>query len=379
MIDDTVGQEVELTTAQAANIAVQEMLAKFPRTESQARGVKETSWKSGLFLTHKVGTTTYFVVPKNLESHSDNLLVISALQAATLLKYTVVVGDTECPTAVVRTSDGEYFAGYVAAAMEQSTGEREKRSSKFYKGYAAFQTKCVEASAGKNRSHLLLAEHTPGRKLSAMDGFVKEYWGVRSNLSSLFASLRPIRWDQQRTYLKPKNILESQVVKRRLPFDNGGIYTKDEIAYFRDYFTKQVGIVDDFHLRLQNPDDDLASHFWELYEPVRQAVKHIESQLGDLYVTRARIVFPLKSKGKKPSKWTSLPLGDKLRDLGEDQIKHWAPNRLPGFSKLEPVTPNPVNDRRQICIKWRLDENTDATRYAIAEAYESLLSSFTED
>jgi hypothetical protein len=206
-----------------------------------------------------------------------------------------------------------------------------------------------------------------------MTGFQKEFWGVRANLSSIFASLKPIAWTNEASYLKPKASLEQQVVKRRLPFDNKGIYTTQEIAYLRDYFREKVTCVEKFHNMLDNPSDDLARNFWEHYAPSRDAVKSINQALGQIYVQRARIVFPIAKKGKKNAKWAALPLSEKLLDIDDDNLREFSPTKLPGFSSLKPARDDVVTQQNLIRIKYRLEPENDDLRFAVAESFEATL------
>lgn len=365
---------------QISNEVVRQLLGKFPSSEAAARKIVTNSSERELFTTYKEGEKTFIVVPKNLESFADNLLLISILKASQILGYEPVVGEKELPVAVLKTNDGDYFAGYVYQSMESSTGPRQKGSSKFWKGCAAFQTKSVEACAGKNRSHLILTDHTPGKKLAAMQCFVKEYWGVRAHISAVFSALPTKPWTCQASYLKPQAQLEAQVVVRRLPFDNGGVYSSEEVAYFRSYFANDIGLVEGFHNSLSTPTDDLASHFWEKYDPCMKAVRRIKDSLNDVFVTRARVLFPVVKQGKKKSKWSSYSLADKLAELAEQgKLEAFMPNKLPGFARLLPTTAAAATTDAHCRQKWRLLANHDELRLRIVESYEALLSLRTED
>jgi len=340
--------------------------------EASARGIKSKALGEALFSIHEREGTTFFIVPKNLEAFADNLLMISILKIADLKGYSIVPGEHELPTVVLHTAEAEYFAGYVAQSCRESTGPREKRASKFYKGVLSHQCASVQKAAGTQVGHLNLVDHTPGRKLAAMTGFVKEYWSLRGAISALFSSIGTNRWTDESTYLKSKQLLESQVVKRRLPYDNGGVYTVEEILYLKDFFRDKIRIVDAFHDALENPNDDLARSFWERYAPVSRAVKEIQQALGNLFVARARIVFPQKQGSKKQKEWVRKPLPDKLLDLSEDKLKEWFPAKLPGFRSE--ITDTEMADFSDDSLrqKYKLEPNNDELRYAIVEHFELL-------
>jgi hypothetical protein len=200
-----------------------------------------------------------------------------------------------------------------------------------------------------------------------MGGFVKEYWSIRALISTLFSMLRRNRWTHEVTYLKPKALLEAQVVKRRLPFENGGIYTVEEITYFKDYFKIKIAGIDSFHDRLENPDNELATHFWEQYAPVKRFVQDIEQALGNIFVARARIAFP-QQKGKRNAAWLKKPLQRKLIEMTDDQFGEWEPSKLPGFkgyNKDIACASDPSTVRR----RYYLDEQNDELKYEICAQY----------
>jgi len=353
-------------------MTVKALLEKFPRTEEAARGIKDSDWRKSVFTTHQEGNRTIFLVPKNLESYSDNLLMIALLQAVSLLGYTIQPSETEVPTAVLKTTDGEYFCGYVAQAMKEFTGPREKRTSKFYRGVLSFQCSSLRKAVGDRRMHLFDVEHTPGRKLAEMSGFTKDYWGLRGSISSIFSALTPNKWNEEATYLLPKEILEQKVVRRKLPFDNGGVYTPEEILYFKDYFAKEVKQVENFHASLAVPTNTLAREFWNLYDPVQTALKGISAAIGNVYISRARIAFPV-NKGKKNIAFLKLSLREKLRsEISEDNLEEWSPNQLPGWNKVIKKEYADKHDLSLIRQKYGLLPEMDDLRFAVAERYESI-------
>jgi hypothetical protein len=358
------------------------LVRNFPTNEASARGIKSTDFEQSLFNTRTDESgETFITLPKNLESFSDSLLMLSILRTISSLKWTPVVSSEDLKKGILSTTDGEYFCGYVAKATshETETGPREYGSSKFSKGIQAYQHDCIESHVKINRSHLRSVQHSIGKKLASMTGFTKEYWGLRAAISSIFKQLPRKRVSHLHTWLLPKEELEKQVVKHRMPFENGGVYLPEEILYFREHFKHQVRIVNDFHNRLNKQDEELALQFWELYSPVREATKEMTDALGNVFLARARLVFP-QGKSKRTVAWAKKPLLSKVEDLSEDGISEFMPIKLPGFKgKLTQDLKITSENIQEITNKYQLPSDLTEKQIKVVCRYEELVTVWVQN
>jgi hypothetical protein len=237
------------------------------------------------------------------------------------------------------------------------------------------------ARAGKNTGHLKTVDHNIGSKLATMKGFTKDFWGTRAAISGLFKLIPRGKWSHKSTYLKSKQQLEEDIIKRRLPFENGGVFTPAEITYFRDYYQEVSDCLEEFKHRLENPDDDLADHFWEYYAQVTRKVKAIETDLNSVIAGRAQILFRSQSRKKKDQEWAKRPLQDKIRELSLEQLKKFSPCLLPGItSVLYKVETEHPDFETHVTEKYHIDTTVKFREkvHAICTAYEEMLDLLAE-
>jgi hypothetical protein len=309
--------------------AVKQLIQKFPITEMAARGINESEWTDSLFVVKQDGNTNKITVPKNIETFSESLMMMSLLKIFEIKKWQPVLSTKELPKAVLETKEGAFFAGFVSGALREETGELNDGTSKYAKGVKAFQTYSVEKAYGKAK-HLRtggMAKVT--ERLSVMKGFSQAYWGLRGSIVTLFKSLPPAKVTNLETYVLSKSELLKNI-KTRLHYENGGCYRPEELAFMATKYQVARNALTGFIASLDHPTEDLAKRFDQLYAPVKTLVDAADNEIKANLASRARILFPPEKK-KATIAWAKKPLVEKLLDLSEDKKKTFYPETLPGI------------------------------------------------
>jgi hypothetical protein len=321
--------------------AVRQILERFPTTEELARNINTSNWSETIFTSKIESNGTFVTVPKNIEEFRDSLMMMSILKIFELKQWIPVLSEKELPKAVLETKEGAFFAGFVAASTREFTGPCEPGTSKYNRGVRAYQLFCIEKKFGK-ASHLRSGGlEAISARLSEMKGFTQAYWGLRSTVTTLFKSLKPIEVSDLHTFVKSKEELLKSI-KTRLHFENGGCFRPEELRYLSERYNSVKETLNAFLRRIERPDEELAQHFDELYAPVKTAIDRADSEIKANLASRARILFPNDNK-KRTQQWVKKPLAEKILDLSEDKRKEFLPETLPGVL----VRPVPVEGNTQ--------------------------------
>jgi hypothetical protein len=355
------------------------MLNKFPSTASAAKGIKETHWSHRLFVPHQEAKDTFVPLPKNLADFADNLLMITILKSIELCGYHCVISETELKSDVLKSDKSMYLAGYIACKESGTVGTRKKATNLYERGYLYCQTEAVLATVGGRNAHIRKCEHSVGKILSEMTGFTRENWGIRGALGSLFSAVPKPKVPEASivSYMLKSGELIGKVVRNKLPYSNGGVYRKEELAYFDEKYGAVKAEMERFHTLLKNPNKDLPGLFWNSVDHLAQECKAIEKALGPVFTKRARILFRNNSKKKSDIKWNQLSLDDKITQIDENQFQQlFSPLDLPGFSAVAASTDEvaPTDYDGFIYAKYRIphSEDNDA-KFALAASFEEYL------
>jgi hypothetical protein len=232
---------------------------------------------------------------------------------------------------VLESGEGAYFAGFVAAASCEKTGERVNGNTRFSKGVAAFQSFSVEKKYGKVPYLRTGGMDDLMRRLSVMKGFTKEYWGMRGTLAALFKMIDPIEVDYLTSYFMPKSEV-MKCVRTKLAFENGGLFRTEEIAYLSGRYSQVRQLISEFEMKLENPTEEFIKTFSREYSPVKTAVERVDKEIKLLAVARSKALFP-PGKKKGLMKFKALALEDKLETLANEKESLFCPESLPGISK----------------------------------------------
>jgi len=362
------------------------MVESFPMTAAAARGLKETNWQARLFVPHKEDGTYLFPIPKNIIEFKDNLMMITILKIADILGYEIIDSEEELPTQVLKTDKAGYFAGYTAAANEQVLGARIKPSGQWERGYLCKQTEAILADVGNRNAHIRRVEHNPGKILSDMGGFTKKYWGLRGDLATLFKSLPTpkVDDDSKYTYMLSGGELVGKIIRKKLPYENGGIFRKEELQYLNRYYSIPKSCLEKIQRNSQKPTKEFFDSFWTELNKITEDSKLIEKELGTLYASRAKYLFRTGSKKKTDIQWSKKPLDAKLEEMSKEHfIEYFSPKNLPGFPRVIATEAN-ANDpsfENYITQKWKLQRDGDlyAEKLAIVSAYENGLLTFSPE
>jgi hypothetical protein len=335
---------------------VRQILQSFPTTEEMARNVSGTQWNETIFVSHQDNDKTFVTVPRNIEDYRTSTMMMAILKIFELKNWIPALSTKDLPVAVLETKEGSYFAGFVSAATRKETGRLEQGTSKYTRGIRAFQTYCVEQKYGKARHLKTGGLDSLNKRLSEMKGFTTQWWGLRSTITALFKSLKPIKVSDLETYVRSKEEL-LKTVKTRLACENGGCYRPEELRYLADRFKTVKGTLSVFLARIERPNEELAEHFDELYAPVKTLVDAADSEIKANLASRARILFPNDNK-KKTQQWAKKTLAEKLLDLSEDKLAEFMPETLPGIQAL-PVSVEGNSQQKSNAISRRYAPSAD--------------------
>jgi hypothetical protein len=308
------------------------MLESFPMTEQLARSAGTHEFNETIFQTQVRDGRTFFTVPKNIQSFSSNLLVVSILRIAAKHEWIPQISERELPLGVLMTNHGALFAGFVSQSLREETGRLCDSPSQYGKGVKAFQTFSIGRRLN-NPTHL----RTGGmdkitRTLSEMKGFTKEHWGLRGTIIALFKGLTPNQVSDISTYLLPAGELK-KLVKTKLRYRNGGLLRPEEISYLDSRYSRECAALNTFIASFDTPTRDLAEHFKERYAPIKTTVDRIDNECALFMTQRSRIAFPT-SKRKADIAFSKKSLTEKLTSLDETKLAAFFPETLPGISKV---------------------------------------------
>jgi len=211
-----------------------------------------------------------------------------------------------------------------------------------------------------------------------MKGFTTTYWGLRSTITALFKSLPVIEVTDLSTYVRSKEEL-LKTVKTRLACENGGCYRPEELRFLSGRYNKAKATLNGFLARIERPDEELATHFDELYAPVKTIVDAADNEIKANLASRARILFPNDNK-KKSQQWAKKTLAEKLSDLPEDKLKEFVPETLPGIMAL-PVAVEGNSKQRSEAItrRYKPSADSESAQEVVTSWYSSFDSSLEED
>jgi hypothetical protein len=318
--------------ANSSDLSVLErLLKKFPTTEMESRMVKDSEWKDTLFIIREESDEKLITFPKNMESFADNLFMISLVRLAVLMGWKIQLSSKDLDTKVFETGEAAFFAGFIAGACLRETGPKVNGTTKFSKGVLAFQTYSVEKKKGK-LPHL----RTGGmdrlmERLSVMKGFTKDWWSLRGSIAAILKMIPPTEVSDLKTFMLPKAEI-MKTIRTKLPFENGGLFRTEEIAYLSDRYSSVSEKVNEFLARLESPDEELATNFSTIYSPIKSLVERTDKEIRLLAVNRSKVLFP---QGKKKSivKFKAKTLEEKLEDVLEKHENLFLPESLPGITR----------------------------------------------
>jgi len=352
----------ELTyTDHIASEAVKQLLRSFPMSEINSRAIGSTEFVNTLFATQTSAEgNTQVCVPKNIESFTNNMLMMSLLKIFEKKLWIPVVGEKELPTGVFETNDGKYFAGFVAASTRVNTGPLDKESSKWNKGVRSYQLFCVERQHGKSAHLKIGGMDKLIKRLSAMKGFTKDYWGLKNTIISIFKSIAPKPVTDLQTYMKSKPEIMKDI-KTKFVHNNGGLFRAEEIAYLDARYRRPKEELERFLGLLDNPTQELAMGFNGYYTAAKVFVDNANNEMRMCAANRARLAFP-DSKRKQDIAFKKKSLVEKLTELSEEKLVNWKPDTLPGITFRTRST-HQVHSREWIAESYTLpaDLNVEAT------------------
>jgi len=268
--------------------------------------------------------------------------------------------------------------------LSEETGPRIKAGSLYEKGQLYCQTEAVNAHVGKRNGHIRKVEHSVGKILSEMTGFTREWWSTRSSISTLFNELPKPKATNLSTYMLTGGELIGKIVRKSLPFDNGGIFRPEELQYLNKVYETVKGDLMQLHKLCKNPSEEFAENFWDYVDQLATTSKMIEKDLGSLYAARAKVLFRGNSKKKADVKWNQLTLDEKISSLAIDESRRlFTPTNLPKFAKvINPVKASDFGDIVEFSIAKYAIKRTDdlyQEQLLVATSYENMVSFLLED
>jgi hypothetical protein len=370
-------------TKESEKDLIRSLLDKFPESAQDARGVKETEWRDKLFCPHTDAGTVYVPVPNNIADFSDNLLFISILKAIEAKRWKIIISTQTLAANVLKTEKGMYFAGYVAMSLQDYAGTRIKPSNLFEKGQVARQTEAVLAHVGRQNAHIRRTPHSIGKVLADMSGFSRQYWGLRSTISAifkdppLFKDLPLPEVDYVASFMLSGGELVGKIIRRTLPYQNGGVFRKEELQYLDRYYSTEKRSMEKIHKECQDPSEDFAKDFYGHVDTLTDICKRIERDLGTLFAQRAQVLFRSGSRKKSDIKWAQKSIDEKLLGISEENYTRlFCPTNLPGFVKATRTTNDKVTIEEYVYEKYSLKDDTldYEVKLAVCTSYETLLA-----
>jgi hypothetical protein len=285
-----------------------------------------------MFVTEKRSDgNTYVTVPSNNETHSGSLLYISILRIFAAKGWILTLSTREIPKAVLETTEGAFFAGYVSQSLEESTGPRNMSTSKYARGQYAHQTFSVE-TAYRKPAHLRVGGQDKIKEaLNAMKSFTKEYWGLRSTIIAIFKNVPANRVTHLETFFRSSEDIRKNI-KTSFKYQNGGLLRAEELAYLDQRYSNQRTALAAFIDSLTNPTAELAVAFEGRYTNLKTQIDACDNEVRLMLANRSRIAFP-NSKKKADIKFSKLSLSEKLSSMDETNLIYWQPSSLPGVNK----------------------------------------------
>jgi hypothetical protein len=250
-----------------------------------------------------------------------------------LNKWVIQKSSKELPVSVFDSAEGPFFAGYIAAALQERTGPYTKGTTRFSKGYASFQTFSVEKAYGKAFWLRTGGQENLMQRLSSMKGFTKDYWGLRGTIAALLKSIKPIKVSDINTYFLPKSEIVKHI-RTKLPFENGGLFRTEEISYLSERYSTVKTMITKFMVMIDNPTEDFIEHFLEAYTPLKTAFESVDREIKLLAVNRSKELFP-QGKKKGLLKFKALSLDEKIESLNEEKQRMFVPESLPGIKRTK--------------------------------------------
>lgn len=258
--------------------------------------------------------------------------MISLLQLCVVKQWKIQLSSKELDHSVFESNEGAFVAGFIAGSMMKKTGPYTNGTTRYSKGIASFQTYSVEKKFGKVPWLRTGGMDNLMSRLSGMKGFNKDYWGLRGTLAAILKSVDPIEVSDIKTYFLPKSEVMKHI-KTKLPYENGGLFRSEEIAFLSAGFSGVKDELNEFLMKLEHPTEEFILNFQSEYAPIKSAIERAESRVRLLAVNRSKELFP---PGKKKSimKFKAQSLEDKLETLGEDKPHLFAPESLPGIKSI---------------------------------------------
>lgn len=285
-----------------------------------------------------------------------------------------VLSATSLPPAVLETKDGQFFGGFVAASLRDTTGAMETGKSKYSKGLKAYQTFCVQKKYGKC-VHLATGGMDKVIDILAtkMAGFTKNYWGLRSSIIALFKDIRVIPVDNLASFMRSRTEIEKGI-KTKFLYENGGVFRPEEIAYLSARFTAQKEAHATFMEKLSSPTDEFARGFQDEYARIAAMVKQADDQVRITYTARSRILFPTDKK-KATLRFLKLSLPEKILTLSKTKRGPFLPESLPGIVQ----DGEPPANAQYGSIAWRQGAYPSAYEVGAADVVNSFFNSLPDD
>jgi len=266
--------------------------------------------------------------------------------------WRITLSSKELPTNVLETAEGSFFAGFISASSRGETGPLNTGTSKYCKGVKAFQVYCVEKRYGKTEHLRAGGMDKLTARLSVMKGFTKEYWSIRGSIAALFKEIKPVQVTHLETYVRSKTEI-LKCIKTKLPYNNGGIFRPEEIAYLAGKYSNAKARLDQFVSALDEPTEDLAKNFKSAYAELKSTIlDRIDNELKVIMTSRAKYLFP-EGKGKKQTKFSKKSLDEKLMELPEEKVNLFKPESLPG------INASGTSAREEGTLQWKKDTFSD--------------------
>jgi len=354
-----------LTSATERDL-INRLVSMFPADEMSARAMRGER-SAELFTSFVRDNETVFVLPRNIKDFTKNLLMIAILKAAQLKGYVLETSlEKDLPEKVLKVDDADFAAGYVYQASREVLGDYVNGNSKFAKGQQAYQRSCIDRHYRQARHLKKGGDSKLDERFSKMKEFTKDYWSVRTRITSLFKSLNKKTPVNLISYLLSKQELE-KLIHTSLSWDNRGLFRSEEITYLNSRNSDELEALTAFRARLDSPSERLASHFEEDYARIRRDIKASEAEVAACINRRADVIFVKNAKKKRDIEYNKRKLLDKVAEFTEvGKVSAFSPHSLPGISLIS-TTANLIRAVAddQLWTQWRVPDDDNEAREVV--------------
>lgn len=272
-------------------------------------------------------------LPNNLEQFADEQLVIALIHMLDKLDVEYVISSADLSSKVFSfdRSKKQEIVGYISLLSQDMIESFPTEGGSFGKGRRA-------AIADYLTDH----RHTQAwfKNIGAnLNGIFTSLVGIRCPNRDFFARIKALIIRRRKEikakclsiFLKTKEQLRQEVIKTKLPFENGGLYTPEEISYFKNHFKEQIDKYNSWIDKIPSMSDDQVSKFDQEYKAAKAPLKPLIDICDTISDLRKPVLYQLGKKSKMATKYNKLSISEKIEKMDpQEYIRLFCVERVLG-------------------------------------------------